>query len=488
MCAAKRAELVLAIIGGQLNPPRFKVPALLTPWIGEDTRTRRVRRVHLAARPEFRFAWISVVWPMEILKALEQAGDDPEYRERRSQGVLAASLGLCRETMNRRIARFSAPDGRWDADRRRRQSEAKKQAHRAEGHNVQEDDSSPWARLSVAEKAIGVLLNKELRPGCSLRYSLRMEQALKPGLSKRLCPDCVKAKAKKCRHWGSKDAQQFAQAFGEQFFDPYAIGVNGDKEIPLVLFNPLHPDANPCLCALGQIKLGYQEICPHCGPCPQCKGSGKNDHGKCWGCDGSGSKGYVIGLKYSGSEGKFVPSVLDGGPRILGAFLLIKGIRDFGLVQRIQSLLAAELGVDPNTFYAWRQKLEWLGYLRVVPGDIMRSCTSCGRNYTTQKWCPRCGGTGPVENRHPDKMLWAPDLAFDPEIAAREWERLCQRAKALRDANEARRACDLIGPALTAWTGQQHSLAAFWNEMRRQLRAAGVPAPMIEHLFPLYRE
>lgn len=425
--------------------------------------------------------WLKLSWGMEASKALESPGEPTKRRERKSQAIIAARLGVRRETVNRWVSLFSEPDGRWDEERRRRQSERTKERHRCKGHEVSEQD---FAGIPLGPEH-QYLLNKDALPGCALRYSLHMDEALKPGIAKRMCPDCTSAGVKKCPHWVCKDAEQMAAAFGEANFDPTAIGVNGDKAIPLYIFDPKHPDANPCLCALGQHELGFQEICPHCGPCEACKGTGKGAEGKCDPCGGSGSKGYVIGRRYT-ADGKWEEAFLGASPRIFLVFLLMKGLRDKGCIQVKQSLLAEDMGVDPNSFYAWRRKCEWLGYLRVVPGEIFRGCTSCTSRYSGEQ-CP-CGGSGPIEDVKPDKIMWLPDLILDPEIAAREWELLCQRAKAVQDANAARQASDIVRRGLKAWTGQQHSVTAFWNEMRRQLRTAGLDSSVVDILFPRYRE
>lgn len=431
-----------------------------------------------------------VQFTMKAANALQR---NRNWNKNRSQEFLGSLGGVTRGTYNGAVGLFSEPvNGRMDDDQRRGLSQRNKDRARAAGKQVHDD--RPMRNRDC--KRIGVLLHKAPMYGCSLQYSDAIPDHMKPDRSKRLvCLVCeeirdrleqgdspeelaarfdmsvkeIEHRAQKCEHFRCRDAQMYARHYGVDMFDATAH-VNGDQAVLGCGFHPRLPDANDCLCALGQLKLAFQEVCPHC------KG-----------------RGYMIGLKWNKDESKWEESFLPWGPRFLLAWLQLKAIRKKPL-QRIQAEMAEEMGIDPNTFYAWRRKLEWLGFIRVVPGEIYRSCTSCGQQYIQSRdhgrrqdgaRC-RCGGSGPVDWTKPDKLIWHPDEVFDPEMAARERERFNALGLAVsrRDEQSAIKALEVHRRVLASWTGNQHSLQAFWNECAKQSRAAGLPRELIGFLYP----
>jgi rRNA maturation protein Nop10 len=437
---------------------------------------------------------------MEAARALERPGDPAKSRSRRSQGFLAACSGISREAWNAKLAKFSPPDGRWTDKRRRELSEKNKRRARAAGLNVH-DDRQMKERVRLA-----ALINKEPLYGCSLRYSLRIAEDLKPDRSPRLvcmdCEDLIKAHKPvqlikgRCPHHEFRDAQMFARGmqcpdclkagalYCDHIFDRTAK-VNGDQPVMACVWHPRHPDANECLCSLGQLKLGFQEKCPHCG-----------------------GRGYMIGLKWNNLDQKWEESFLDDGTRVFLSFLQQKGIRKW-VLQKKQEDLAAEMGVHVNTFYAYRKKAEWLGYLKVVDGEIIRDCVSCGQEYIQSRdhgrredgtKC-RCGGTGPVRATRADKLMWKPDIILDQDFVSEENERFNASVRTMVDAagpyeSSRRRVAEdhaiaakaILFALLTAWTGQQHTRLAFWTECRKQCAAQGIPEHVYAFLFPIKRE
>ncbi|HLW53257.1 MAG TPA: hypothetical protein VKW06_10480 [Candidatus Angelobacter sp.] len=100
------------------TPPHFRAYN-----IPDVTPSRKLWRAHLAYRLGDKKEYLSIMWAMEHAGCLPQLGDPAKNVDRVTQETLAGMLAITRSTTTKRIAKYSAPDPTWDADRRRRHAE-----------------------------------------------------------------------------------------------------------------------------------------------------------------------------------------------------------------------------------------------------------------------------------------------------------------------------------------------------------------------------
>ena len=86
--------------------------------------------------------------------------------------------------------------------------------------------------------------------------------------------------------------------------------------------------------------------------------------------------------------------------------------------------------------------------------------------------------------RGPQRIVYLPIRTLTQEEAQAERDRFIVAQRALRDVAEANRASALHQELLTAWTGKEHALRAFWNEIRRQMASSGIMRQTINALIP----
>ena len=406
-----------------------RVPVHLQKFIrAKEVPDGKVWRAHWAIRPEtgFKKEYLSMVWAMEMANALPAFGAKARHSSKVSQRHLAAMQGVRRETVNRRIAVISSPSG-CKSETREKLSELARCRAQAQGKMLRNGQKRSL-------RYVGEFLHRSRGWGESLMYT-QVNAGDRP----------VHTKGKGSMGDKTAHAKILADAFGENNFDP-TVHANGYKVIDGLLWHPDLPDPQDCDCVNGQLTLNNQE-------CPKCGGSGT----------------------------VFRDSLPDFG-RVLASHLILKGIkeenRDQGKAKNClevtQQRLADELGMDVNTIAKYERKLEALMIIRIVPGDVHRDAS------------------GSITKRDPHKILWILDKLLDEQIADREATRYataCRQAQQKgHDEAAIGRATAIFRDLLRSWIGREHSLQAFYNEMRRRLASAGVPSELAGCLFPLAKE
>lgn len=171
---------------------------------------------------------------------------------------------------------------------------------------------------------------------------------------------------------------------------------------------------------------------------------------------------------------------LDDYGRVILTYYVLKGIRDefrkggrvtkpAGILEISQERVAAELSMDVETVHKYEQQAQDLMILRIVPGEIIYN------------------GDGTVKTKTTRKVLWLTDRLLDHEICVKEmerWQQVRQRIEDQRNHWELARASEIHQQLLKAYDGQEHSLKAFYNELRRRLTAAQLPKDLRDVLIP----
>jgi hypothetical protein len=384
---------------------------------------------------------------LSVYFAKVMAGSLPEYgasENWKSTDVtheqLAAMHGVRRESWSRRMARCSTGRKRWDEKRREKRSQQMKEKAAADGKKVHN------RALRSLEAANGVIFHVTPRFNQACLYS--GPTGASGGRDK------------------TKAARLLAERYGEDVFNPSAQ-VNGFKVIRSDLWHKTLPDPVDCECQDGQGKLAFQQECPRCG-------------GQGWHWREASKLEKERGLSYG---------ALPEYPRLVGSVYIMQGIEDEiseirddrgqivrhhqppGVLQMRQRDRARLAGMDEDTLRKCDLKLERLGYIRIAPGD--------------KEYWP---GTRKVKSSEPDKILWMPGRLLDHEICVQEMERFVRARQALHGHPWLARAEALHLALLKEWEGKPHSLAAFWNELRRRFAHHGVEKSLREALIPVYRE
>lgn len=158
--------------------------------------------------------------------------------------------------------------------------------------------------------------------------------------------------------------------------------------------------------------------------------------------------------------------------RLVMTFYIMCGLLDTdprngrvrGEVHPSQPRIAGALGISVRSVYNANRELAALGLVRVAHPK------------------PTCEGGRYV--RGPARIIYLPVRQLTHEEAHQERQRLLGAMKGIQDAQVAARASQLHDALLDAWTGHEHSLQAFWNEIRRQLLAAGIHRQLVHQLIP----
>jgi hypothetical protein len=403
--------------------------------------------------------FLSVMWALQFLGGIEQHGGDSNWVKNIPLAALGRFWSVDVSTACRRVGKFSPSDGRWDDDRRRRMSEQQKALAVKEGNQLTGRTMRSVNRSLQA-------LNKNAGFGCAQRFTLHMPGELKPRVEE----------GQKMAS-STANVELLAQAFGMDYFDPTQEGINNYKWAPGWILDL--PQMQECICKAGQLCLLPGKTCPK--------------------CDGHGAVPMRYGPDHE-RAGEMVP-LYDYGKNLL-FHLILKGIMQFGSIdnQRLVQELEPALGCDQATIALYRTQLELLQLIRVRAGDITRLCLRCDVRFVCRwrenkagegKWhgqCHKCGATaGTVVERDPDVWIWIADKVMDEEIVERERQRF-QAMRAKVDARAFAQAEKVHLELLTAWRGQEHTLRAFFNAMRRRLASEGINKNVINVLFPFFRE
>jgi hypothetical protein len=406
-----------------------------------------------AKRPKKEF--LSVHWALEFLGGIKlHVGEDGNWEKRIPLVELARFWSTDVSTACRRIGMFTPEDGRWDEERRRKMSDRQKALAVKEGKKL-------TGRTMRSVQRVKQTLNKNAGYGQAQFYTPHMRSDLKP-------------RVEEGRQQSSDTAnvELLAEAFGADWFDPEQKGINNYKWAPGYIKDL--KQVKKCICQMGQLCLLPGNTCPMCG--------------------GFGA----IGVR--DERGELVP-LYDYGKNLF-FHLILKGLLEFGSIdnQRLVQELEPALGMDQATIAEYREQLELLKIIRVRAGDITRRCMRCDVRFVCRwrdtkdgegKWvgqCSKCGTTaGTVVERKPDVWIYIADKVMDEETVERERQRF-QELRAKIDAAAFARAEQAHTELLLAWRGREHSLMAFFKEMRRRLASLGLTKNVINVLFPFFRE
>jgi hypothetical protein len=403
-------------------------------------------------RPKKEF--LSVQWGLQFLGGIEEHGGNGNRVKRIPLVEFARFSSIDVSTACRRIGKFTLPDGRWDEARRRKMSERQKALALKEGKQL------TGRHMRSVERHLQVL-NKNAGYGQAQFYTLHMRDELKP-----------RVKEGESLPSPTANVELLAQAFGADWFDPTQEGINNYKWAPGWIKDL--PQVEECICKSGQLCLLPGKTCPK--------------------CDGFGA------TAVRDDRGDVVP-LYDYGKNLL-FHLILKGIMQFGSIdnQRLVQEMEPALGMDQATIAEYRNQLELLKIIRVRTGDITRRCMRCDVRFVCRwrenkngegKWvgqCHKCGATaGTVVERKPDVWIYIADKVMDEETEERERQRF-QEMRARIDAAAFALAEKVHVELLQAWRGHEHSLRAFFTQMRRRLASQGLNKNVINVLFPFYRE
>ena len=135
-----------------------------------------------------------------------------------------------------------------------------------------------------------------------------------------------------------------------------------------------------------------------------------------------------------------------------------------GEVHPKQETIQEALGISRRTIYKANKRLAAIGLIRVFHPE------------------PRMTPDG--LRRGPAGILYLPIRTLTTEEATSERTRYAKCLARLRTQREEQRAAQCHRELLDAWTGKEHSMAAFWNELRRRLRDADIGRADIDLLVP----
>jgi hypothetical protein len=283
------------------------------------------------------------------------------------------------------------------------------------------EDRSTFNRdiqLFAGEEArIAYLLNK-WRPGigCVNRYSQRLAQH-EPELTK---DNVLKA----------NDPAELARRYGDELFDPALQGASGAGRVALWTFDENMPRTVRCVCRKGQMKFNFSSNCMKCG-----------------------GKGHTLDPERK----------MGANPRVVLTVLQLKGIVGFGKLDITCAEIGELAGMCENTVAECLDAWEDLKVLQIIPGKVTYD------------------RAGAVVHRDPQRIIWLPGLLLDDALIANEKERFAiqlERTLELAKLNgwsngeiHLARIAALHAELLRRWTMSRHSLGAFWNAMRKLIKA-----------------
>jgi hypothetical protein len=360
--------------------------------------------------------------------------------------TLAGMHGVRRETVTWRLMRCSKGRNRWDdkpdaeTGETRRQKRSREESGRAAAQGKQVHNRA----LRSLEAANGEIFH--VTPNFNYPNTYQGPSGVNGPLN--------------------KTARLLVKRFGEDVFDPQAR-CNGFKVIFAWLWHPALPDPVECECQAGQDTLAFQQVCPKCG-------------GQGWHYREPSKLEKKRGLRYGSlpdyarrlASWYLMQGIEDEIPEIRGADnRIVRRRSPAGMLQVRQSDKARSAGMDEDTVRKMDWKLQKLLIVNIVEGE--------------KEYWP---GTHKVKSSEPDKTIWMPSRLLDHDICVREMERFIQARQALQGNPWLARAEALHLELLKTWEGKPHSLAAFWNELRRRFAHAGIPKDVRATLLPDYRE
>ncbi len=470
------------------------------------------------------------MWTLEANGALAAVGDEIGTVDRVSQETMAASIGVTRSTMNRRINNISAPcaQSKWSEARRDEMSRQVRRRAELQGKKLRAGERKIRQRIATIVRHNG---------GFAQSHSYAVPESARPEIRPGKNED------------PKEHARLLAQTFGEKLFDPN-MEVNGYRKTGKWGWHPNLPFPRPCPCSQGQGKFSFQDVCPLC--------KGHNAHrlredgtvevvpasllergdvvklaaGQSAPGDADVLEGnaYVDGVPFKAGQVVREGQQLQTGelklrirstkagfylrrvpcerrgcqkqtgkarhdcPRCMGSGEMFESLPDYGrmLLHFIQDRLQPNdkgvlksytqrrigemIGLDVSTVRLYERTLEWLDIIQVIPGEVIREYPG-----------------GPIKKRHPHKILFLPEMVLDGDRVELEKTRLARAVSALKpmmkgESEAAFKRVQAVHQALLReWQGRQHQIHAFHSEMRRRLAAENVHKSIIEALFPLMR-
>jgi len=263
-------------------------------------------------------------------------------------------------------------------------------------------------------------------------------------------------------------------------------------------FDPNLPNAPDCVCRRGQMKLGFQEICP------KCEGRGFLIEGSMpdyarqvlhWMDD----RGMDVELRRCARHKKLFEAnqcCTECGSR--GDLHKKRGeLNGAGSVKYSMEKIAAANGLDVSTLYRYFTVYKRLGLIRTAPGTKYRKCENarCSKLDLYVDKCPGCGGAnGAIKKSDPQLIIDLTSRTLDRDMARAERARMDRLVKWHRKwldqkhQAELESAVAMVKKVLGEWEGKEHLLQSFYSEMRRRLAASNSRANLVNVLFPLQLE
>lgn len=429
---------------------------------------------------------------MEQAGCLPQIGEPAKEVKRVSQETLAGMSNRRRETVTKNVSLFAAPDPNWTPARRQARSQKMRaichdhphwqgQAQPKRATERKEDPTPSLSRDAGhgRRQHVACILTRNAGFAVANSYALAMPDAERPGLNT-----------------GFEHAAVMQEYFGKELYahNPRLGGILFRKALGW-LWHENMPNYPTCVCRLGQRKFDFQHVCPKCG------GKGFRVESPALG-DGPGSgmpvncKVFIQFLHILGIDTEFRfcrahQKTFAGGQSCPvchseGAVTKPRGI----LKGWTQVDVGKVLGQSVSTIAKWEKVCERANLMRTILGRAWRLCTRCNVNYSGSR-C-KCGFTGgEVKRRDAHKYLWLVSRTMDSDLVAGERERLdaaLRRWKRSMDAqvmHQLQQAVELALKVLGEWSGGEHRLESFWNEMRRRLAHSGSLSCFANVLFPL---
>lgn len=151
--------------------------------------------------------------------------------------------------------------------------------------------------------------------------------------------------------------------------------------------------------------------------------------------------------------------------RLVLTYYIFCGLLDTGEVHPKQAKVAALLGLSVRSIYNANRELADVGLIRVAHPK------------------PRVDADGRLV-RGPARIVYLPMRTLTHEEAQLETQRLLQARERAQQNSFWTQISSVHAQLLSEWAGREHSMTAFWRELRRQLLLAGVPKRAIDPLIP----
>jgi hypothetical protein len=345
-----------------------------------------------------------------------------------------------------------------------------------------------------ARKHVGAILARNPGFAIAQSYALACKDGDRPGIGA-----------------GAGQVAFLARTFGDHLFsrkkqewlDPRQ-SLEGFRKSYGWMWHPNMPTDRDCACVRGQLKLGFQEVCPKCAGAGYIITSpffgedqpGMTDYAKMqlhWLLD----RGIDKELRRCGKcEKTFEGDQLCPGCHGRGDLFKKRGeLNGPGSAKYTEKNIADALGLNVSTVRRNFTTYKRLNIIRTKPGEVWRKCQKCTNLPLYTGACPGCGSTSePIKRRDAQLIIWLPSRTLDKQIAEAERVRLKALVKWHESWLDQKHQADLVAAVelakkvLGEWEGKEHLLLSFYNEMRRRLAASKLRANLVNVLFPLQRE